>query len=50
MTDEAGMGVVAEQMGVASAADMQAAVQEWTRRMQQSMVVGQQFNKIFMAL
>lgn len=50
VTDEAGVGAVAEQMGVASSADMQAAVQEWTRRMQQSMVVGQQFNKVFMAL
>lgn len=50
VTDEAGMCAVAEQQGIASAVDMQVAVQEWTRRMQQSMVVGQQFNKIFMAL
>jgi hypothetical protein len=48
VTDEAGMGAVAEADFGIPAGDMIAASQEWTRRMQQSMVVGQQFNRLFL--
>lgn len=48
ITDEAGMCALAESQFGVPAADMQSAVKEWTSRMQTSMVVGQQFNKLFM--
>lgn len=48
VTDEAGMGQIAESQFNIPAADMATAVAGWTQRMQQSMVIGQQFNKLFM--
>lgn len=50
ISDEAGLCALAEQMGIASAADMQVAVTEWVARMQRSMVVGQQFNRIYRSM
>ena len=48
ITDEAGMAALGETNYGIPAADVAAALQEWVRRMQQSMVVGQQFNRLFM--
>ena len=48
VTDEAGVCAVAETMGV-SADTYRQAMQGWNDRMKQSMVVGQQFNRTYMA-
>lgn len=48
VTDEAGVRAVAESMGVAGDA-FDAAMAGWNDRMKQSMVVGQQFNRTYMA-
>jgi hypothetical protein len=48
VTDEAGVCAVAETMGVSGDAYRQA-MQGWNDRMKQSMVVGQQFNRTYMA-
>lgn len=47
-SDEAAVCAYAETQGVA-AADFAAAMAGWNDRMKQSMVVGQQFNKVYMA-
>ncbi len=48
VTDEAGVCAVAESMGVTGDAFSQA-MHGWNDRMKQSMVVGQQFNRTYMA-
>ena len=48
IADEAGMAALGETNYGIPAADIQAALQEWVRRMQQSMVVGLQFNRLSM--
>jgi hypothetical protein len=48
-TDEASIYAYIEATYGIPAADMQAAAMGWIERMKQSMVIGQQFNKIFMA-
>lgn len=45
---EEGLAHVAETQFNIPAADMKVAVAGWTDRMKQSMVIGQQFNKLFM--
>lgn len=45
ITDADGMGALAEELHGIPAADAKAAFDEWTRRMGQSMVVGQQIRK-----
>lgn len=45
ITDADGMGALAEERHGIPAADAKAAFDEWTRRMGQSMVVGQQIRK-----
>lgn len=47
-TDEAGVCGFAETQGVA-AVDFAAAMAGWNDRMKQSMIVGQQFNRVYMA-
>ena len=45
VTDEAGMAALIEEMYGVPAADVGPAIQEWVRRMGQSMVIGQQLRK-----
>ena len=46
--DEAGLAAIGEEVYQIPAAQVQAALAEWVNRMKQSMVVGQQFNKLFL--
>jgi len=48
VTDEAGLAAIGEEVYQIPAATVQAALAEWVSRMQKSMVVGQQFNKLFL--
>ena len=49
ITDEAGMCAFAEAQHGVAAGDFQAAIAGWNDRMKLSMVVGQQFNRMYMS-